>query len=121
MWNRPRGSGTKHGNKKIVDTDGQKFDSIRECGIYHDLCNLQAVGKIKDLKRQVPFVLAPSVKFAGDARAKPSLKFTSDFTYIENNIFIVADAKSPHLRKETAYRIRKHLMKSVHGLDILEL
>ena len=113
-------SKSKHGNKKIV-SDVQIFDSKREYLRYSGLKLEELGGLISGLKRQVPFVLAPSVRLAGEPRLKSALKYTADFTYERDGVLIVEDAKSPHLRKETAYRIRKHLMKSVLNIDIVEV
>lgn len=110
----------KHGNKKVI-VGGQSFDSKREYSTWTCLCSLQSSGKISSLNRQVPFVLVPGVRLYGEKRAKPAITYRADFTYMENGVLIVADAKSPHLRKDPVYRIKKHLMKYVHGIDIVEM
>jgi hypothetical protein len=109
---------SKHGNVK-VEVDGIKFDSKREAARHLHLLMLLRAGMISDLKLQVPFVLQPAVVL--DGRKKPALRYFADFTYLENGVFVVCDAKSPHLRKNSVYRAKKHLMKSVLDLDILEV
>ena len=108
----------KHGNSKVV-VDGEKFDSKREYRRYCELKLLEKHGTISKLERQVRFVLAPSVVLQG--KTKPALRYFADFTYTMDEKMIVEDAKSPHLREDPRYRIKKHLMMSVHGIEIQEL
>jgi len=104
----------KFGAKKTT-VDSITFDSKAEASRYGDLVLLQKAGHISGLTLQVPFVLAPSVKFEGEKRAKPAMKFTADFVYSENGKIIVEDVKGCVTRDFT---MRRHLMKSVHGIDI---
>ncbi|WP_321865698.1 DUF1064 domain-containing protein [Paraburkholderia tropica] len=107
----------KYGNVK-VEHDGIKFDSKRELKRYHELVAMQARGEIAELERQVVFVLACPVVIAG--RKRPALRYVADFVYerpcAEGQI--VEDAKG---RITEGYRIKRHLMKAVHGLDIVEV
>jgi hypothetical protein len=106
---------SKYRAKRIV-VDGVKFDSKREFECWTKLRALEKSGAINNLQRQVVFVLAPAVVL--DGRKKTQLKYVADFTYEENGKQIVADAKG---MKTPVYRIKKHLMKSVLGLDVVEL
>ena len=76
---------------------------------------LERLGRIHGLSRQVAFELAPSVKFAGDKRAKPALRFIADFVYTEAGKQVVEDVKGIIL---PAFQIKRHLMLSVHGIDV---
>lgn len=107
----------KYANKPTV-VDGIKFDSKAEAKRFADLLLLQKAGRITDLKRQWPFVLAPGVKIAGEKRARPALRFIADFCYIENGRLVVEDVKSPATAKLAAFRIKTHLMKTVHAIDV---
>lgn len=109
---------SKYSNRKTTTPDGISHDSKREASRWLELVALEKTGVISGLKRQVAFELAPSVKLQGDKRRKPALKYVCDFTYYENGKFIVEDVKAPFIRKETIFRMKQHLMKSVHGLDI---
>lgn len=106
--------GNKFGARKTV-VDGIKFDSGREAKRWAELQILQRAGRISKLERQVTYILAPSVKIAGEKRARPALRLKADFRYIEDGQTIVDDAKG---YSDTAFRIRQHLMKSVHGIDV---
>ncbi|WP_310630797.1 DUF1064 domain-containing protein [Paraburkholderia sp.] len=107
----------KYGNVK-VDRDGIKFDSKREAKRYHELVAMQARGEISELERQVVFVLAGPVVIGG--RRRPALRYVADFVYERPGVDgqIVEDAKG---RITEGYRIKRHLMKAVHGLDIVEV
>lgn len=111
---------SKYKNKKVV-YQGKKFDSIKERNRYIVLQSWEKAGVISDLRLQVSFVLAPSVKFAGDEKAKPALRYIADFTYVKDGQLIVEDVKSKVTKKVGLYRVKKHLMKSVHGLEISEV
>ena len=110
----------KYGSKS-VEQDGEKFDSKKEARRWLELQRLAAAGKISQLERQVVFELAPPVRLEGEKRMKPALRYIADATYIEAGQLVVEDTKSPATRKTAAYRIKKHLMKSVHGMDIKEV
>lgn len=102
--------------------NGMTFDSGRELKRWQELELLLAAGKIAELQRQVPFVLAGPVVLGG--RKKPAIKYVADFAYWDLQgapTLIVEDAKSPHLRTNQAYRIKKHLMMSEHGIEIEEV
>lgn len=113
---------SKYRNQK-VESDGLLFDSRKEARRHWDLQALLRAGLIRDLRTQPWFVLAPSVRLKGESRAKPALRYRADFSYVivENGERIVEDVKSPATREKEAYRIKRHLMKSVHGLDITEI
>lgn len=102
-------------NAKPQVVDGERFDSMRELRRWLELKTLERAFRISKLERQVTYVLAPSVKIEGEARARPALRYKADFRYIEGGKTIVADAKG---HADTAFRIRQHLMKSVHGIDV---
>lgn len=105
----------KYGNKKVV-VDGETFDSMREYKRWGQLRTYLAAGWITNLERQVTYVLAPSVKLAGEKRAKPALRYVADFKYLdENGQIVVEDAKGHETRE---FRTKRHLMKSVHNIDV---
>jgi len=49
------------------------------------------------------------------------VKYVADFVYQENGQLVVEDVKSTMTRNLPVYRLKKHLMKSVHGLEIREI
>lgn len=108
----------KHGNQKIT-VDGVKFDSQREYRRWHELQCMERQGQISQLQRQVAFELIPAVIL--DGRKKPVIKYVADFRYFQHEEFVVEDAKSPHLRVNPVYRIKKHLMKHIHNIEIKEV
>lgn len=108
---------TKYQNKKTT-VDGIEFDSKAEASRWCALRLLEKAGAISDLKRQVPFELVPSVKLAGARSAKPAIKYVADFTYIERGALVVEDTKSPATAKLADFRMKQHLLKHVHGIDL---
>jgi ethanolamine ammonia-lyase small subunit len=110
----------KYRSKKVVQ-DGITFDSKKEARRWVELEMMQAEGQISELRRQVPFVLAPAVKLDGEVRTKPALRYMSDFTYVLDGVLVVEDTKSAPTRKLPAYRMKKHLMATVHGIHIKEV
>jgi hypothetical protein len=106
----------KYGAKKTV-VDGITFDSKAEASRYGALKLLQKAGHITALELQVPFILAPQVRFEGAARAKPALKYVADFVYVEcdTNRKIVEDCKGV---LTDAFQIKRHFMLSVHGISV---
>ena len=104
----------KYGSKKIEE-NGEKFDSKLEYRRWCELAMLEKAGVISELKRQVPFIIAPSVKFCDEKRALPSMKYIADFTYMENGVLVVEDAKGV---QTPDFRIKRRLMITVHGIQI---
>ena len=98
--------------------NGGVFDSKAEARRYGALLILQAHGAITHLKRQVAYVLAPSVKIHGEKRARPALRYLADFEYIEAGVLIVEDVKSSATAKLPTFRAKQHLMKHVHNIDV---
>ena len=109
------GTRNKYRARKVV-VDGETFDSQREYKRWQDLKLLERAGDICGLQRQVTYTLAPPVKIKDEKRARPALRYTADFVYLDGGIRpVVEDAKG---FADTAFRMRQHLMKSVHGIDV---
>ena len=110
----------KYRNTKTV-LDGITFDSKREAARYQELKVLAARGVIEDFRHQAPFVLAPGVRFSDEKRAKPALRYVADFSYRLDGRLVVEDVKSAVTAGAAAYRIKRHLMLSVHGIEVKEV
>lgn len=101
---------------KVTETPDGRFDSEAE---YRHWCHLkirQRLGEITHLERQVTFELAPAVTIQG--RKRPPLRYVADMIYRENGDLVVADVKGAITPE---YRIKRHLMASVHGIEIQEI
>ena len=107
-------SQSKYKNKKVTIC-GIQFDSQMEAKRYFELTYLLRAGEIRNLKRQVKYELIPK---QGKLRA---VTYVADFVYEEkaNGTWrkVVEDTKG--MRTEV-YKIKKKLMKYIHGIDILE-
>lgn len=109
----------KFSNQKVLDADGQKFDSKAEHRYWMHLKLRERAKEIFNLERQVVYVLAPAVAIAG--RKRPPLRYIADMRWNEGSKtgpVIVADVKGAVTPE---YRIKRHLMASVHGIEILEI
>ena len=104
-----------------MELDGFTFDSQKEARRYSELKILVRVGEISELELQKSFVLAESVKFNNEPRAKPAIRYVADFAYMENGVMMVEDVKSKATKSLPVYRMKKHLMKSVHDIEIQEI
>ena len=105
---------TKYQNKPCV-VDGLKFPSKGEGMRYQELSSMERQGLIKNLKLQVSYELAPPVVLNG--RKIPPIKYKADFVYELDGKEVVEDFKG---MRTPVYKLKRHLMKSVHGIDILE-
>lgn len=108
--NVPKKGKGKFGNEKVFH-EGMKFDSKKELRRWLTLVQRQAMGLIRDLRRQVPFVLAEAVDL-GEKRKKPAIRYVADFVYVvvATGATVVEDAKSKPTKKLPEYRMKKHLM-----------
>lgn len=101
---------------RVTETPDGRFDSEAE---YRHWCHLKLrlrAGEITDLQRQVVFELAPAVVIQG--RKRPPIRYVADMTYREAGAMVVADVKGAVTPE---YRIKRHLMMSVHGVEIREI
>ena len=112
----------KFNNKKVF-FDGMTFDSKKECERYKTLKSWQEQGLINGLTCQESFVLVDGVKIAGESRKRPSVRYIADFVYLDKRTGeqVVEDVKSVITRKDKVYRIKKHLMKIIHDIDVVEV
>lgn len=113
----PEKKPSKYRNVK-VEIDGQKFDSKSEAARFIELGRMQDAGLITDLRRQVSFELAPSVKIAGAARASPPLRYLADFVYLKDGNEVIEDVKGGPITE--GFRIKRHLL-AVLGHTIVEV
>lgn len=104
---------------KAIPTNG--YSSKKEAKRAAELHLLQRAGHISGLREQVVYVLAPSVVIGG--RKRPELRYVADFVYFDldklgkDKALTVEDVKGV---RTPVYRIKRHLMMSVHGIEIRE-
>jgi hypothetical protein len=94
--------------------DGIVFDSKREAERYNTLRLLTLAGKIRDLQTKVP-----ACKFPLHVNNHLICHYVADFLYydVETQQRVVEDTKGFRTRD---YKLKKKLMKAIHGIDILE-
>lgn len=117
----------KYHNRKIT-RDGLTFDSQKEHRRYNELLLLEQAGEIKNLRRQVKFVLIPTQREPNIIGPRGGVKkgkllehecsYIADFVYGENGKMVVEDAKG--LRTKD-YIIKRKLMLRVYGIRIREV
>lgn len=106
---------SKYGNQKTV-IDDITFASKAEAKRYSVLKLLERAGQITDLQRQVKFELAPPVRLGG--RGRPALRYFADFVYLQDGQRVVEDVKG---KATEGFRIKRHLMKAIHDIEIKEV
>lgn len=118
----------KFGNKKITIGD-ETFDSAKEYRRFCELKLLQRAGKIKDLQRQVKFVLIPTQREPDEIGARGGVKkgkvieqecaYLADFVYVnDKGETVVEDTKG---FKTKDYIIKRKLMLERHRIRIQEI
>ena len=124
----------KYGNRK-VEFEGNVFDSRKEYRRYQELRLLEHAGKIRDLKRQVKFVLIPAQRevtnevyksgknkgcFKKGKLLERECAYIADFTYfdVEKQKLVVEDTKGVRTKD---YVIKRKLMLYMHGISISEV
>lgn len=104
---------------KPCQVGAEKYRSQREAKRHQELLLLQRAGKIAGLTREVPFVLAPGVLIEGEKRKRPPVLYVLDFLYTTADGRRVAeDAKG---MQTPVYRLKKHLLATVHGIHVVEV
>jgi hypothetical protein len=109
----------KYGARKLTAPDGQVFDSVKEYHRWGCLRLLERAGKIKDLKRQVKYVLIPAQRDQTGKVVEREMSYIADFEYVDldKGTKVVEDCKG---FKTDVYRIKKKMMLWVHGIRIKE-
>ena len=120
---------TKYHNKRVRVGD-ESFDSKKEYHRWLELSILEDAGVIRNLQRQVKYVLIPAQRepetISQRGRQIPGkviereTVYYSDFTYEQDGEIVVEDVKSPATRTE-AYRIKKKLLLERYGIRIREI
>lgn len=108
---------SKYNSKKTV-VDGQKFDSEKEANRYQELLLLKRVGAIKNLSRQVKFVLIPSQRDENGKVVESECSYKADFVYSEGDKTVVEDVKGFRTKE---YIIKRKLMLWRYGIRIREV
>lgn len=120
---------SKYHSQKIT-RDGMNFDSVKEYRRFCELSLLEKAGAIKDLKRQVKFVLIPAQReFTNEIDKKGNFKkgkllerecaYFADFVYLdEKGRQVVEDTKGVRTKD---YIIKRKLMLYIHGIRISEV
>ena len=111
--------------------DGIEFDSRKEARRYQELLLLQRAGAIRNLQRQVKYVLIPAQydTYArlgkkgqrikdGKVLLERECAYIADFVYDENEKTVVEDTKGV---KTKDYTIKRKLMLYVHKIKIREV
>ena len=100
--------------------DGQKFDSMKEAARYQELKLLERCGEIRELKRQVAFVVIPAQYDESGKLLEREVKYIADFTYIEKGSLVrtVEDVKG---LKTDVYKLKRKLMLYRNGIRIKEV
>lgn len=115
---------SKYHNNITVTSDGIKHASQKEASRWCELKLLERAGKISDLKRQVRFVLIPSLyEHSSNGRKRcleRSCVYVADFVYIDNDTGqkIVEDTKGARTKE---YIIKRKLMLYLHDIRIREV
>jgi hypothetical protein len=100
---------SKYRNQRMYSVEYGMFDSKMEFKRFGDLLLLLKAGAITDLRRQVRYKLEHQGIFYG--------VYIADFVYKQGDQTVVEDVKG---FKTQTYKTKKKLMKSIHGIDILE-
>lgn len=116
--------------------NGETFDSKKEYRRYCELKLLERAGKIKNLEKQVKFVLIPAQYETYERYGKKGRRlkdgqkllekecaYIADFRYqdIHTGELIVEDVKSEATKKKESYIIKRKLMLSVFKIKIKEV
>lgn len=117
-----------HAIKKSVD--GIVFDSVKEANRYMELQEMLRSGTIKDLRRQVKYLLIPVQRAPSTVGKRGGVKvgavierecsYIADFVYTvtDTNQVIVEDTKGMRTKD---YVIKRKLMLFVYGIKVKEI
>lgn len=105
----------KYHNKKVI-YDGIEFDSEKEKNRYIGLKQLERLGVIQNLQRQVKYELQPSFKLNG--KTIRSITYIADFVYIQDGAEIIEDVKGMRTKE---YLLKKKMFEYKYQKEIKEI
>lgn len=109
---------SKYNSKKTI-VDGQVFDSRKEAKRYQELLFLERAGAIKNLSRQVKFVLIPSQRDEATGKViERECSYRADFEYMEDGKTVVEDVKGFRTKE---YILKRKMMLWKYGIRIREV
>ena len=110
---------TKYRSQKIT-VDGITFDSVKEANRWQELRMLERAGEIRDLQRQVPFVVIPTQRDENGKLIEKEVRYVADFTYIEKGKLTrtVEDVKGMRTRE---YVLKRKMLLWRLGIRIREV
>lgn len=127
-WNYYKG-GNKYQNKKVT-INGVKFDSKKEARRWQELKLLEKAGHIRNLQRQVKFVLIPAQREpdtvgARGGRIKGKL-LEREVAYYADFVYYVEGSEKPVVEdtkgiRTPEYIIKRKMMLYFHGIRIKEI
>lgn len=128
-WTGPKRN--KYGSSK-VEVDGIVFDSAKEASRYNQLKLLESAGIIRDLRRQVKYVLIPTqyskTEFNKNKTPKVIEKecaYYADFVYIDEfgaeHVEDVKGYRNPSTAGYAQFVIKRKLMLHLNGIRIEEV
>lgn len=105
-------------NAKKEIVEGKKFHSRKEARRYKELQLLERQGLIKDLRRQVRYLLIPT-QYDNDGRCiERSCNYYADFVYRDKSGKIVVEDTKGFRTQD--YIIKRKLLLQLYGIRILE-
>ena len=107
---------------KKITVNGERFDSQAEARRWRELIWLQRAGMIKDLQRQVRYILIPAQYDENHHLEEYSATYVADFVYCENGKLVVEDVKG--YQKGAAYSLfvlKRKLMLEKYGIHVREV
>jgi hypothetical protein len=112
----PRQKQTRKYANEPTEIDGVKFDSRAEAKRWCDLQILQRTGHIRDLQRQVRYVLVPrQIRPSGGVEREKA--YVADFVYTDGRTgrTVVEDVKGA---EPAIWGWKRALMLHVHGIEV---
>ena len=111
---------TKYRSVATRTSDGSLAASRTEARRWEELLVWQRLGLIRELQRQAP-------RYALEVNGVHIASYVPDATYVAVDVphaaagaFVVEDTKSPFTRGLAPYRMKRALMKGIHGIEIYE-
>ena len=112
-----------------VKVGDEVFHSKKELHRWEELCLLEKAGQIKNLRREVKYILIPAQRETIWKNGKPrqgkvierEASYVADFVYEENGETVVEDVKGGNATKTLLYIWKRKLMLYVHGIRIREV
>lgn len=110
---------SKYGSKRTASADGIVHMSAKQAKRWDQLCYMQKMGLIRDLKREVTYNFTVNGMILRGLGGRPlAYRLDHEFFDVTEGRMVYEDVKSDAVEAKEVWPYKRALMFAVHGIEI---